>query len=207
MTRSTRGVLYPAQLPQLHRLPAPAPATDLVAWFWIPEWDIAPGRSSRQHVVAFPASNAPELHRSVAAAMRADGDPAERRQRAVTAFTAWLVRRIPVITDAGRMANALAEAIETDPSIRRAEDAADRLGVSVRTLQRVAASCIGLSPAAMIRRRRLQEAAERLRQEPGLALAALAADLGYADQAHLANDFRHVLNVTPSGYRRDLDAG
>nr|WP_143588182.1 helix-turn-helix domain-containing protein [Tersicoccus phoenicis] len=58
----------------------------------------------------------------------------------------------------------------------------------------------------MIRRRRLQEAAERLRQEPGLSLAALAADLGYADQAHLTNDFRHVLNVTPSGYRRDLDA-
>ena len=29
----------------------------LVRWFWIPEWQIAPGRSSRQHLIAFPACN------------------------------------------------------------------------------------------------------------------------------------------------------
>ena len=30
---------------------------------------------------------------------------------------------------------------------------------------------------------------------------ALAAELGYADHAHLTNDFRAVLNVTPRAYR------
>ena len=56
----------------------------------------------------------------------------------------------------------------------------------------------------MIRRRRLQEAAQRLREQPDTELAALAAELGYADQAHLAGDFRTVLGLTPSGYRADL---
>ena len=54
---------------------------------------------------------------------------------------------------------------------------------------------------SLIRRRRLQEAAQRLREQPDTELAALAAELGYADQAHLAGDFRTVLGLTPSRYR------
>ena len=52
-----RGVLYPARLPTFTRLPAPEPVASLVRWFWIPEWQIQPGRSSRQHLIAFPACN------------------------------------------------------------------------------------------------------------------------------------------------------
>jgi AraC-like DNA-binding protein len=54
----------------------------------------------------------------------------------------------------------------------------------------------------MIRRRRVQEAAERLRTDPDTTLAAVAADLGYSDHAHLANEFRSVLGLTPGAYRR-----
>ncbi len=53
----------------------------------------------------------------------------------------------------------------------------------------------------MIRRRRLQEAAERLRTNPDADLATVAAEFGYADQAHLSRDFRAVLGLTPSSYR------
>jgi AraC-like DNA-binding protein len=53
----------------------------------------------------------------------------------------------------------------------------------------------------MIRRRRLQEAAERLRTDRAADLATVAAELGYADQAHLCGDFRAVLGFTPSSYR------
>ncbi|OMH32305.1 AraC family transcriptional regulator [Tersicoccus sp. Bi-70] len=261
MTATTRGVLYPARLPRFTRIPAPSPVADLVRWFWIPEWDIAPGRSSRQHVVAFPASNlvvehdgvglagpttrrshrdlhgrgwavgamlrpaavpaftdhptdlrdtyrpvdAEDLHTAVAAAMDlVTTDPGSRHDAAVATFTSWLCARVPVVTDTGRTANALAELIEADASISRVEDAADRLGISVRTVQRLCAVYVGLTPAAMIRRRRLQEAAERLRTVPSTSLADLAADLGYADHAHLTNEFRRVLGVTPSGYRREV---
>jgi AraC-like DNA-binding protein len=54
----------------------------------------------------------------------------------------------------------------------------------------------------MIRRRRLQEAAERVRAGQDTNLSAVAADLGYADHAHLANEFRSVLGFTLSAYRR-----
>ncbi|MFP3836215.1 helix-turn-helix domain-containing protein, partial [Chryseobacterium sp. SIMBA_028] len=61
---------------------------------------------------------------------------------------------------------------------------------------------VGLSPSALIRRRRLQDAAERARSNPTADLAAIAVELGYADHAHLTNDFRKYLGFTPSGYRR-----
>ncbi|WP_248488640.1 helix-turn-helix transcriptional regulator [Tsukamurella sp. PLM1] len=52
-----RGILYPAQLPTFERR-APSPSADaLVRWFWISQWQIAPGRTSRQDVLAFPALN------------------------------------------------------------------------------------------------------------------------------------------------------
>jgi len=55
----------------------------------------------------------------------------------------------------------------------------------------------------MIRRRRLQEAAQRIRETPTSDLATIAAELGYADHAHLSNDFRSVLGVTPRAYRAE----
>ncbi len=38
-------------------MPAPAAVADLVRWFWVPEWDVDPGRTSRQHVVGYPGCN------------------------------------------------------------------------------------------------------------------------------------------------------
>lgn len=250
-----RGILYPARLPRFARIPAPAAVADRVVWFWIPEWDLPPGRTSRQHVIAFPACNlvvedgtvtisgpttrashrdlvgrgwavgallrpaavrallpepgaladrerpfdAPELATCVAAAMTAGED---RHERAVAAFTQWLVDHVPAADDEARVATALVELVGSDPSLLRVEDAAAALGVSVRTVQRLARRYVGVTPVAMIRRRRLQEAAGRLRDEPGVALADVAADLGYADHAHLTRDFRAVLGITPTTYRR-----
>ena len=99
------------------------------------------------------------------------------------------------------MANAMAELLMNDARILRLDDAAERLRVSARTLQRLAHRTVGLPPAAIIRRRRLQEAAQRIREDPSVSLADIAADLGYADQAQLANDFRSVLGLTASEYR------
>lgn len=52
-----RGVLYPTRLPSFHRLPAPPELGEVMRWFWIPRWRLAPGRSSRQTLLPFPASN------------------------------------------------------------------------------------------------------------------------------------------------------
>jgi AraC-like DNA-binding protein len=229
-----------------------------VRWFWIPEWRIAPGRSSRQQVIAFPACNlvvepdgigyygpttrsshrdltgtgwavgallwpaavpaftddpaslrdtyrpvdSPALHARVSGAMNATADQRTRHARAVTAFTDWLAETVPPPDQEGLLATSMAVLIDTDPAVRSVADAAARLHVSARTLQRLARRYIGLTPSAMIRRRRLQEAAQRLRTDPSVTFADVAADLGYSDHAHLANEFRSVLGFTPSGYRQ-----
>ena len=143
----------------------------------------------------------PLLQADVASAM---ADPGEAgRAEAAQVLAGWVADRVGEPTPEALLANRLAVLAE-DPSVRRVGDLAERLAVSQRTLQRLARDHIGLSPAMLIRRRRLQEAAERLRVEPAVDLAALAAELGYADQAHLTNDFARVLGFTPAGYRRSV---
>jgi AraC-like DNA-binding protein len=51
----------------------------------------------------------------------------------------------------------------------------------------------------VLRRLRLQEAAERMADGAG-DWAALAVDLGYFDQAHFINDFRRVVGRSPAEY-------
>ncbi|MDL9980717.1 AraC family transcriptional regulator [Microbacterium sp. ASV49] len=141
--------------------------------------------------------DAPEVVASVSAVMPED------HSAAIAAFGAWLVDRAGALTGEGRLANDMVRMLMNDSSILRIEDAAARLAVSPRTLQRLAHRTVGLPPAAIIRRRRLQEAAQRVREAPGVRLADVAAELGYADQAHLANDFRTVLGLTASEYREN----
>ncbi|WP_246045995.1 helix-turn-helix transcriptional regulator [Rarobacter faecitabidus] len=260
---ASRGVLYPARLPTFHREPAGQGLAAFVRWFWIPEWDIEPGRASRQHVVGFPACNLvvengvagiagpttrashrdlsgkgwavgalllpaaaavlvadvaalrdayrrvdyPELAAAVGAAMNDEAPPPERRRAAISAFTDWLYDRLGTPSEEGLLANRMVAAADADSALLSVTDLAEHLHVSVRTVQRLAAKYVGLPPAALIRRRRLQEAAEQLRQNPSLDLAALAHELGYADHAHLTNDFRTTLGFTPSKYRLSLPAG
>jgi AraC-like DNA-binding protein len=259
MSADSRGVLYPARLPSFRRVPAPESLEDLVRWFWIPEWDIAPGRSSRQYLVAYPACNlvvqpeqvtlsgpttrlsyrdltgrgwavgallrpaavpvftdaptdlrdserlldAPELHRAVVAAMQvAERDT--RHREAVETFGGWLAEQAIPVSGEGRLANAMAALMDSDPDVRTPLDAATRLHVSPRTLQRLATRYVGLAPVEMIRRRRLQEAAQRVRLEADASLARIATELGYADHAHLTREFRDRLGFTPSAYRRGI---
>ncbi len=120
---------------------------------------------------------------------------------AATAFADWLVRQLPPPTDEALLANRMTELIEADPGITQVPEVAARLGTSVRTVQRLAERYVGLSPAALIRRRRLQSAAELVREHPATPLAQVAEDFGYSDQAHLTRDFSDQLGFTPGQYR------
>lgn len=254
-----RGVLYPGALPTFHRESAPPHLRELIRWFWIPRWDLAPGRVSRQQILPFPTSNlvvephgvslsgpttgishrdlrgrgwavgallrpaavaslcddpsmihdrevpleAPTLLRDVSAAMQ--DASAAGRSAAVRAYGTWASERFAEPNEVGRLANAMEDLISTDRRIIRVGQVAERLSVSVRSLQRLAQRYVGLTPLSIIRRYRLQEAAQRLREDPTLTIAQTAADLGYADHAHLSADFRHVLGFSPRSYREAPD--
>ena len=260
---TSRGVLYPGRLPTFHRVPVTGEVAVFVRWYWIPEWEVGAGRTVRQHLIGFPASNLvvedtstgisgpttrashrdltgkgwavgallrpaavpslvgdvallrdayqsveiPELSSAVRAAMTADAPANQRYDAAIETFIDWLLNRVGSPREEALLANRMVEAAETDSSLLSVSELAAELHLSARTLQRLAAKYVGLSPAALIRRRRLQEAAEQIRHDPSLDLTALAHQFGYADHAHLANDFRSTLGFTPTAYRRALPIG
>lgn len=97
-------------------------------------------------------------------------------------------------------AAALVTMVANDMSVTRVDELAARSGRSVRSLQRLFRDYVGIGPKWVIRRFRLHEAAERVYQ--GLDLATLAAELGYADQAHLTRDFTTAVGMPPAAYAR-----
>jgi AraC-like DNA-binding protein len=93
----------------------------------------------------------------------------------------------------------LAELIKTSNEINRVEMLAKISQHSVRSLQRLFKTYVGLSPKWLIRKYRLHHALELLESQQ-LSLVELAANLDYADQSHLSRDFSEFLNVTPKQY-------
>ncbi|KRC35538.1 hypothetical protein ASE27_10035 [Oerskovia sp. Root918] len=84
----------------------------------------------------------------------------------------------------------------------RVADLARVAGTSTRSLQRLLGERLGVGPKWVLQRHRVHLAAERLAQDPGQDLSALAVDVGYYDQAHLAVDFVSVTGHTPGAYAR-----
>ncbi|MGY2704759.1 helix-turn-helix domain-containing protein [Nocardioides sp. HB32] len=125
-------------------------------------------------------------------------DP-ERQQAGVAAIETTLRALVPV-DEEGLLVNAIVEYVEGDPEVQRVGQVCEKFAITERTLQRLTARRIGLSPKWLIQRRRLHEAAERLARDERPDLARVAADLGYADQAHFGRDFRAVTGLTPGAF-------
>jgi len=118
----------------------------------------------------------------------------------IVAVEAWLrAHRGPLVPGAVLVGEAI-DWMLVAPAWRTVPEVAGRFGVSVRTLQRLFRRYVGATPKWVLARYRVHEAAERLSRDPGLDLARLALDLGYADQAHFSADFRARTGRTPGAY-------
>ncbi|MGZ8177578.1 helix-turn-helix domain-containing protein [Williamsia sp. SKLECPSW1] len=116
----------------------------------------------------------------------------------------WVTPLADRVDDAGLLANAAALVAETRKDITAAAALADAVHASARTVERTVRRHTGFTPKQLIECRRMQTAATRLFLEPSTDLTALAADLGFADQAHFTRRYREVIGETPSATR---DAG
>lgn len=112
---------------------------------------------------------------------------------------AFLLARLPAADPRVAEVTAIVELAATDHGIVRVEQLAARCGVSVRTLQRLFAEYVGVGPKWVLRRARLQQAA-LLADAGAVDWPLLAAELGYADQAHLSRDFTAVVGRPPTRY-------
>lgn len=153
---------------------------------------------------AVPLDEAPGLDGAgLVAAIRdaVGGDPDDRdgQQAAVAAVEQALTTLLPV-DEEGELVNAVVEYVEGDSNVQRVGQVCEKFAITERSLQRLTARRIGLSPKWLVQRRRLHEAAERLAGDERPDLARVAAELGYADQAHFGRDFRTVTGLTPGEF-------
>jgi AraC-like DNA-binding protein len=123
---------------------------------------------------------------------------------AVEVLAAFLRAFRPVPDPDAELAAAIAQRIAEDRQINKVEQLVAAFGIQPRSLQRLFDDTIGVSPKWVIQRYRLHEAAERIAATAEPAWADIAADLGYADQAHFIRDFRKLVGRTPADYHRHL---
>jgi AraC-like DNA-binding protein len=97
----------------------------------------------------------------------------------------------------------LVAAAEADRSLTRAEGLAARAGLSLRSLQRVFTEYVGIGPKWVIQRYRILDAAAAAHGGDPVDWAALAAELGFSDQAHLTRVFTQVVGTPPATYQRE----
>ena len=98
------------------------------------------------------------------------------------------------------LAEAVRAALEADLTGRPSIVAiADGLGVGATTATRAFRAAFGIPPHAYVLGRRLEIARGRLLA--GQALADVAFETGFSDQAHLTNRFRRFQGVSPGRYR------
>lgn len=126
-------------------------------------------------------------------------DPRDEDAR-VAALDRYLLSLRPHADPLADRAMAVAERARTDRSLRRVGQLARTEGLSPRSLQRLFSTYVGVGPKWVILRYRIHEALERAESDPETDWAALAADLGYSDQAHLVRDFTATVGVPPTAF-------
>jgi AraC-like DNA-binding protein len=129
----------------------------------------------------------------------------ERHDRAddrVAAVASFLRERRPPPDPTADLVERIVDWMLAAPAGTRVGDAARVHGLSARELQRQFSRYLGVGPKWVLQRYRLHEAAERIAAGGRGDWAEVAAELGYADQAHFIRDFRAVVGCTPGAYAR-----
>jgi AraC-like DNA-binding protein len=109
---------------------------------------------------------------------------------------------LPMLQDFGpppALVTDFVSAVEECRGGAKVRDVLARLGAHERALQRAAAKWIGMTPRSFARTIRVCAARDTLRG--GARIVDVAADFGFADQAHLSRDFREQLGTTPAACR------
>jgi AraC-like DNA-binding protein len=136
-------------------------------------------------------------------ALAAEGSdvPEARAAAALDAMLLPLVRAARPLDDAVRRAVLAIVAARGDAPVAAV---AAGIGLGERQIQRRFRTAVGLTPKQFARIRRLREAAAGVLAPRQPAWAAVAAELGYADQSHLIHEFSQLTGLTPVAFEDRL---
>jgi AraC-like DNA-binding protein len=113
----------------------------------------------------------------------------------------------------GHMAKLFAQRLRADPAILALNDAlvdpelvtvnalGERLGMNVRSLERLSSRAFGFAPKLLLRRQRFLRSLARFMLDPSLKWLG-AIDYHYHDQSHFVRDFRRFMGMSPSAYAK-----
>lgn len=172
--RAVSAHLRPAALSALSELP-PAGLTDRR----LPVSDVIP--------------DAPSLAKVEAAESQAAG---------MDALEDWFRRLGPTRRRGAELVDEAVDLIAARTDLTRVGVLATELGVTVRTLQRRFDRHLGVGPKWVLRRCRIQDALGVIESGGEVDWAALAAELGFADQSHFTNAFTALVGTPPGEYTK-----
>jgi AraC-like DNA-binding protein len=102
---------------------------------------------------------------------------------------------------------AVLDRMRSERSLVRVDQVAADCAISLRSLQRLFTTYVGVGAKSVLGRYRLQDAVASIDSGEVDQLAELAVELGWFDQAHFSRDFRAVVGMTPSAYLNRARAG
>jgi AraC-like DNA-binding protein len=124
-----------------------------------------------------------------------------------SALERWLLARLSRARAADRRLRRAIDALTRAGGSAPISDLAANLGISGRQLERAFGERVGLSPKSFARVLRLQKLVGLIdgacADGNGVPWAALAAECGFSDQAHLVRDVRALAGVTPTALARE----
>ncbi len=83
-------------------------------------------------------------------------------------------------------------------------DLAEGVGLSQRQLRRRFVAAVEMTPKELGRLRRMRASAAHAMQHSFRGWVEIAAEYGYADQAHLVREFRRLVGLTPKRFDQDI---
>ena len=86
-----------------------------------------------------------------------------------------------------------------DPELVSVVELAGRLGMNVRSLERLSRRAFGFPPKLLLRRQRFLRSLSRFMLDPSLKWLGTL-DAHYHDQSHFVRDFRRFMGMSPSAY-------
>ncbi len=128
-------------------------------------------------------------------------------QAAIGVLESFLQGLVPRHDQNIALARDITTRIAADRQLKSVEQLSRVFNLSKRTLQRLFADYVGATPKWVIRRYRLQEAAESMAAADTLDWPRLALELGYTDQAHFIREFKRLIGKTPADYFRGILKG
>ena len=150
------------------------------------------------------------MHRTTVARARGDGDAFELLERVLRLAEGVIAAAgrpagRPSRAVAARLTEAARELLAADPVTLSLTETARRLGVSPSYLSRSFHSSVGMSLTRFRTQMRVRQVLDRI-ESGEQSLARIAADLGFADHAHMSRTVRNEVGHSPSALRSLLAA-